>query len=171
MRIFPALLLAGCASFPRPDPSEVRAELQDPAKVFPAFQGFVRCGDYAHAYDLLSTGARRTVTYEEFFFAMTALEASRRLIGSARVHGLDAAAGKIRLCSTEFGVGRDFGLAPFAGLHLLDLTPADIEYFKDHALEWHRLQVRKADGWHFAYPPDWAYAPLTRTCICGEKSR
>ncbi len=145
----------------------LRERLRDPAEAFRAFQEFVRAGEFGKAHELLSGPARRRLPYEAFVTALTAYETSGRLLGALRVHGADAAAGRLRVCAPEFGFGRDLRVARLMTIWVLDLTPEDLEYFKDRALAWHRHQVKRADGWHFAYPPDWDYAPLARACICG----
>ena len=52
-------------------------------------------------------------------------------------------------------------------IYVLDFTSDDIEFLKGRP-GLVRLQVKRADGWHYAYPPDWTYAPLARTCGCGK---
>jgi hypothetical protein len=155
--------------------AEIVEALKDPARVFPLFQDLLRDQEYSKAHGLLSAKAKTLLPYEAFYFMFTGYEAARRLVLSAQVHALDPAgpAGyRLRLCNPEFGVGRDFRLSlwEIAGqkLYPLDLNSDDIEYFRGRALKWYRLQLKRADGWHFAYPPDWTYAPLARTCICGK---
>jgi hypothetical protein len=55
-------------------------------------------------------------------------------------------------------------------IHVLDLSPDDVEYLKGRTLGWFRHQTERADGWHFAYPPDWTHAPVGRSCICGKRA-
>jgi hypothetical protein len=160
-------VLSGCAAAPCAEPAQEWA--RDAERVFAAFQGFVRCRQYSKAHLLLSKGAKESMPYEEFFLGLTAFEAPRRLIGSLEVHAVDAAAGRVRLCSPEFGAGRDFRLAKLGPIYVLDFDASDVDYLKGRAMEWYRGQVRRADGWHFAYPPDWDYAPLSRACICGKR--
>lgn len=164
------LLLAACASGAGAEPPDPRQELKNPQRTFPVFQELLGAGLYGEAFDCLSFDAQKAVgSYEAFYFAFTAFEASRRLIGSLRVHGLDET-GRLRLCSPEFGMRLDMRLSILrvkkGEFHLLDFTSRDIGYIKDRAFAWHRHQVKRADGWHFAYPPDWTYAPLARSCIC-----
>ena len=59
-------------------------------------------------------------------------------------------------------------IVKFLSINTLDFTSEDIEFLKGRTLGWYRLQVRRADGWHYAYPPDWTYAPLARSCACGK---
>jgi hypothetical protein len=150
----------GCAAVPEADLDEIRERVKDPAGVFPAFQDLVRAGDYGAAHKLLSPAARQGLPYEAFYLGFTAFEAPRRMILAARV--VEAGPGRIRIAGEEFGTDRSLGLARFAGLWTLDLGAEDVEFFKGRALAWFRRQVRSADGWHFAYPPDWDYAPVGR---------
>ena len=53
-------------------------------------------------------------------------------------------------------------------IYALDFSSEDLDFLKGRTLGWYRLQVKRADGWHYAYPPDWTYAPLARTCVCGK---
>ena len=167
----PILCVAGCAAAGGPAQiDDLKVDLGDPARVFPAFQERIARRDYAGAFDCLSPGAGNAVGgWEGFYLGLTAFDAGRQLIVSCEVHGLDREAGRIRVCNPEFGVGRDFGITRLKDIYLLDLTPRDVDALRDSALAWHRMQVRSADGWHFAYPPDWTYAPLWRTCICGDR--
>jgi hypothetical protein len=167
--------VAGCAATPPcPELEDIRERLKDPAQVFPVFQELVRCGNFGTAHDLLSPATKRGLVYEKFYFALTAFEASTRMILSARVHAVEAPAeaksGRIRICGPEFGLGRDLKLAKFGGLWMLELSEEDLEYLKNRAMAWFRRQVKQADGWHFAYPPDWDYAPVGRRCICGKSA-
>ena len=169
-----AAAAAGCASTPCPELEEVRERLKDPSQVFPVFQELLRCGDLGTAHQLLSTATKRGLSYEKFYFALTAFEASTRMILSARVHAVeapaDAKAGRIRICGPEFGLGRDLKVAKLMDVWTLELSDDDLEYLKGRALAWFRRQVKRADGWHFAYPPDWEYAPVGRRCICGKNA-
>jgi hypothetical protein len=172
---FLAGALSACAAAPPcPDMEETRERVKDPARVFAVFQDLVRCGDFGTAHKLLGPSTQKTLSYEKFYFALTAFEASTRLLLSARTHAVDvapgAAAGRIRLCGTEFGLARDLRLTKFAGHWTLELSEEDLEYLKNRALAWFRRQVKRADGWHFAYPPDWEYAPVGRACICGKNA-
>jgi hypothetical protein len=162
--LFLALLAGGL--FPAQD-RPLRERLRDPAEAFRVFQELVRAGEFGKAHELLSGDARRRLPYEAFVTALTAYETSGRLLAALRVHRADAAAGRLRVCAPEFGFSRDLRIARLMTIWVLDLSPEDLEYFKDRALAWHRHQVKRADGWHFAYPPDWDYAPLRRACICG----
>ena len=129
-------------------------------------------GDYAGAFDCLHPGSQNEVGgWEGFYLGLTAFDAGRRLVASFEVHALDPEAGRIRVCSREFGLSRDLGLKRLKKVYLLDLTREDIEVLRDRALAWYRLQVRRADGWHFAYPPDWTPASLGRNCKCGDQDR
>jgi len=169
MQILLAALVAFC---PAQDGAELRRRLKDPAQVWPVFREFLAAGQYAKAHLMLSEEARRRVPYEQFFLFFTAFEAPRRMVETTDAHGVetsDASAATVRLCGAEFGLFRDVRLVMFQKLMwVLDLTGEDIEYLKGRALGWYRHQVRKADGWHFAYPPDWTYAPVARTCVCGK---
>lgn len=167
------LLTAGCACVPCDAPPPALTDLKDPAKVLPTFQEFVRRGEFARAFDTcLSPETKRMLGYERFYLALTAFEAGRRLLGTARAHGVDPARERLRLCNPEYGVARDLRLRRItlgqASWYVLELTNDDLEYLKDRAFDWHRHQVRRADGWHFAYPPDWVHAPVTRACNCGR---
>ncbi len=178
MRILLVVLLAGtgagCAAAPCPELDDIRERLKDPSQVFPVFQELVRCGNVGLAHEMLSPATRKSLIYEKFYFALTAFEASTRMILSARVHAVEAPAdaktGRIRICGPEFGLGRDLKLTKFVGLWHLELSEEDLEYLKGRALAWFRRQVKRADGWHFAYPPDWEYAPVGRRCICGKNA-
>jgi hypothetical protein len=150
----------GCTAGPQSDFDEIRERLKDPAQVFPAFQELVRAGEYGRAHALLAPGARRGLPYEAFYLAFTAFEAPRRMILTARVR--EAAPGRVRIGGEEFGTDRELRLVAAGEFWTLDLGESDVEYFKGRALAWFRRQVRSADGWHFAYPPDWTYAPAGR---------
>jgi len=159
--------MGGLADAPGGD---LREALRDPAGVFPAFRDLIRAGLYAKAYSAcLSPGAHRQVSQEEFQIAFSGFEGIRRLVESLRLHEVNPGAGRIRLCSPEFGASRRIGLVRLRSeIWLLDLTREDLEYFRGRTLDWFRHQVRRADGWHFAYPPDWSYAPKARRCGCGR---
>ena len=167
--------VAGCASAPAcPELEDIRERLKDPSQVFPVFQELVRCGNFGTAHELLSPATKRSLVYEKFYFALTAFEASTRMILSARVHAVEAPAdaktGRIRICGPEFGLGRDLKVGRLGEIWTLELAEDDLEYLKNRAMAWFRRQVKHADGWHFAYPPDWDYAPVGRRCICGKNA-
>lgn len=162
---------------PAQDIDEARERLKDPAQVFPIFQQLVQAGRYANAHEwTLSPKTRSSMPYEAFYTAMTVKEmnydVSRRLLSSLRVCRVDEAARTVRLCSPLFGFDHTLRLTKFVKLWVLDMTREDLEafvrYFAGRAMAWHRLQVKRADGWHYAYPPDWTYAPLARSCVCGK---
>lgn len=164
------LACSACASAPCPDEDQVRERAADPAQVFALFQELVRCRDYGLAHNLLSPEARRDLPYEAFAIAFTTFEASRRMIDGAQVHACDPAAGLVRVCNPEFGMSRDLRLKKRLTIHVLDLTKDDVEHLRGRVLGWFRRQTDRADGWHFAYPPDWDYAPVRRACICGRRA-
>jgi len=173
----PLLLVALCSLAAVQDLDEVRERLKDPAQVFPIFQELIRAGRYSNAHDwTLSPKTRTQLPYEAFYTAMTipemSYDVSKRLMSSLRVHKADPEARTLRLCSSEFGFDRTLRLSKFANLWVLDFTRDELEsfvrYFAGRAMAWHRLQVKRADGWHYAYPPDWTYAPLGRPCVCGS---
>jgi len=146
---------------------DLAERLKEPGNVFPAFQEFVRDGLYSKAYDLVAPATKRGLSYEAFYIAFASFEAPRRLVAKLEVHRAEA--GRLRLCSSEFGVSLDVKLSKFMGrIWTLEFTPDDIETLKGRTLSWYRRQVKRADGWHFAYPPDWTYAPLARACGCGK---
>jgi len=166
LRIMSGLLCLSCAT-PPGDQGDLAERLKDPAQVWPAFQEFIRDGQYSKAYDLVHPGTRKAMSYEIFYIVFASFEAPRRLVARLQVHRTEP--GKIRLCSAEFGASREIRLAKYLNrVWTLEFTPDDIEFFKGRTLEWYRLQVKRADGWHFAYPPDWTYAPLGRTCGCAR---
>ncbi len=146
--------------------TQIRERLKDPAQVFPVFQELVARGEYGTAQKLLSPAAMKILTPEVFYLTFASYEPPRRMVASLRVHA--AGPDRIRVCSPEFGVSRDIRIAKFLSIHTLDFSPDDIEFLKGRTLSWYRLQVRRADGWHYAYPPDWTYAPLARSCACGK---
>jgi len=160
------LLMAVCAFAPSQDISEIRDRLKDPAQVFPVFQELIAAGEYGTAQKVLSPAAMKMLPAEAFYLAFASFEPPRRLVASLKVHGVGD--GKLRLCSPDFGVSREFRIQKFLTIYTLDFTPDDIEFLKGRTLSWYRLQVRRADGWHYAYPPDWTYAPLARSCACGK---
>jgi hypothetical protein len=161
------VLLAGLASWGGQEASDLREALRDPARVFPTFQGLVAEGLHAKAYNVcLSARTREVVGLEEFQIALSAFDAARRLVASFRVQAVDAAGGSLRLCSPEFGAGRTLRLEKFRSIYVLTLTREDFEFFRDRTLSWFRTQVKRADGWHFAYPPDWTNAPVARHGGC-----
>ncbi len=171
MRFLPLVFLSACAFAGEGQAPEITEELRDPERVFPAFQKLVRMGHYGSAYDTcLSPDSRRALSYEEFYISLSSFEPVRRLVASARVHGLDSEKGRFRLCSPDFDLSCDLGLHPLTvgknTFYQIDLNRGDVGQIRSRALEWHRHQVRRADGWHFAYPPDWDYAPLAHTCPC-----
>jgi len=160
-------LLLSCAT-PEPQEEAPLAErLKDPANVWPAFQGFMKEGQYSKAYDLVAPATRKSLPYEAFYIAFASIEAPRHLVATMEAHRAEA--GKLLLCAPEFGVSREIKLAKYMNkIWTLQFSDDDIEFLKGRTLGWFRHQVRKADGWHFAYPPDWTYAPLARTCACGK---
>lgn len=161
------VVLAGLASAGGQEGPELREALRDPARVFPAFRALVAAGLHAKAYNnCLSPKTREVVSLEEFQIAMIAFGPARRLVASFVVHAADPAGGSVRLCSPEFGATRTLGLERFRSIYTLALTRDDFEFFRDRTLGWFRTQVKRADGWHFAYPPDWTYAPVARHCGC-----
>jgi hypothetical protein len=167
----PGLIAASlCAAFVQePDLAGLRERLKRPEEAFAAFQELVAGGRYGQAHELLSPAARKGIAVEAFTLAFGGSEAARRLVAALKVHAVTAedAAGRVRVCAREFGVARELRLQKFLGrLWTLDLAREDVEYFRSRTLGWYRLQVRRADGWHFAYPPDWTYAPLGGDCGC-----
>jgi hypothetical protein len=166
LRLMMGVFFLSCQSPPQ-EGGDLAERLKDPAKVWPAFQEFIRDGLYSRAYDLVAPATRKEMSYEIFFITFASYEAPRRLVGSLQVHRAEP--GKILLCSAEFGASREIKLAKYLNrIWTLEFTREDIEFFKGRTLEWFRHQVRRADGWHFAYPPDWTFAPLRRTCGCGS---
>ena len=165
-----SLLLTGILALLSPaddvDMDKIRERLQDPAQVFPVFQELVGAGAYGTARNLLSPGAAKLLPPELFYLTFASFEPPRRLVASLAVHA--AGPEKLRVCSKEFGVSRDFRILKFKTIYALEFTSDDIEFLKGRTLGWYRLQVRRADGWHYAYPPDWTYAPLARSCACGK---
>ena len=147
---------------------EIGREIENPERVFPVFQCLLREGLTGKAHKLLTPDSYRTITPEELYLAFTSFEAPRRMILRAEVHKVTAGKedGVLRICNPEFGVGRDIVLRRHGKFWLMKLTPEDRDYLLDRALGWFRRQVKRADGWHFAYPPDWTYAPLRRRCPC-----
>jgi hypothetical protein len=161
-----SLIMGGIWLFaPAQDDEDVREKLKDPANVWPLFQARMKAGQYSKAHDLLAPATRKFLPYEAFFIAFASYEAPRHLV--AQLTPLRAEEGKLLLCSYEFGARREIRLTKYLGrVWTLEFTPDDIEFFKGRTLAWFRHQVSKADGWHFAYPPDWTYAPLARTDTC-----
>jgi hypothetical protein len=170
------LIMALCSLAPAQDPDDVRERLKDPAQVFPIFLDYLRTGRYSNAHELLSRETKLQLPYEAFYTALTVPEmsynVSKRLLGSLRVHKVDPASRTIQICSSEFAFRRTLRLSKFATVWVLDFTRDELEsfvrYFTGRAMAWYRLQVKRADGWHYAYPPDWTYAPLARTCVCEQ---
>ncbi len=166
LRLMMGVFLLSCAT-PSQEEGGLAERLKDPATVFPAFQEFIRDGLYSKAYDLVAPATKKFLSYEAFYITFASYEAPRRLVAKMEVHRAEP--GKVLLCASEFGVSREVKLAKFMGrIWTLEFTPDDIDFLKGRTQEWFRLQVRRADGWHFAYPPDWTYAPLRRTCGCGK---
>ncbi|MBV8881233.1 MAG: hypothetical protein JO332_14805 [Planctomycetaceae bacterium] len=160
------LLAAVCALAQSPDMDAIRERIKDPAQLFPVFQELIAAGEYGTAQRLLSPNAMKMLPAEAFYLTFASYEPPRRLVASLKMHAVDGT--RLRLCSPEFGVSRDFRIVKFLSINTLDFTPDDIEFLKGRTLGWYRLQVRRADGWHYAYPPDWTYAPLARSCACGK---
>jgi len=150
------------------DIDAIRDRVKDPAQVFPVFQELIAAGQYGTARNLLSPAASKLLPYESFYLTFASFEPPRRMVASLQVHALDPATNRLRLCSKEFGVSRDFRIVKFMTIYFLDFNSEDIDFLKGRTLGWYRLQVKRADGWHYAYPPDWTYAPLARTCVCGK---
>jgi hypothetical protein len=153
---------------PAIDRDELRRRLKDPTQTFPVFQELIAAGEFGMARDMLSTETQKLLPQEAFTLAFTSLDVPRRMIASLEMHSVDVANLRIRLCSREFGVSREFRIVKFMTIYALDFTSDDIEFLKGRPMAWYRLQVKRADGWHYAYPPDWTYAPLARTCVCGK---
>ncbi len=163
MRALAFLLLAAIpAPAAQEEEIDLKTVLRDPAALFPAFQKLVARGEYGRAHKFVAG-----VTYEEFYAGVASFEAPRRLIATTRQHGVSPEPLRVRLCSPEFGMTREFRLRKLRDIHQLDLG-GEIDYLRDRALSWFRHQKKRADGWHFAYAPDWEYAPLARTCVCGK---
>jgi hypothetical protein len=171
------LMMALCWLVPGQDLDEMRQQLKDPAQVFPIFQQLIRAGRYADAYNyLLSPKTKSQMPYEVFYSALTSPEmsfdVSKRLLNELRVHKADGDARIVELCNSEFGFRHSLRLSKFAAPWVLEFTRDELEtfvrYFAGRAMAWHRRQVKRADGWHYAYPPDWTYAPVARTCGCGK---
>src|SRR5205814_7550488 len=102
------LLMAVCALAPSQDISEIRDRIKDPAQVFPVFQELIAAGEYGTARNLLSPSAAKMLTPEIFYLTFASFEPPRRMVASLQVHALEPASNKLRLCSREFGVSRDF---------------------------------------------------------------
>jgi len=171
------VMLAVCALVPvavqdeerkGPDKDEIRRRVKDPAQVWPVFQELIAAGEYGTARELLSKNAATILNPEVFYLTFASYSPPRKMVASMEQHLVDSANLKIRLCSKEFGVSRDFRIAKFMTIYQLDFTSDDLEFLKGRPMAWYRLQVKRADGWHYAYPPDWTYAPLARTCVCGK---
>jgi len=170
------LIMALCSLVQPQDMDEIRERLKDPAQVFPVFQEFIRAGLYSPAHQLLSAKTAQQLPYEAFYTAMTVPEmsydVSKRLLSSLHVHRVQPDLQRVELCNSEFGFRYALRLSKFAGQYRLDFTRDELDsfvrYFAGRAMAWHRHQVKRADGWHYAYPPDWTYAPLARTCGCGK---
>lgn len=173
--VFSLVCVLPPADGPAQDVEEVRERLKNPAQAFPVFQELLRAGRYADAHNWVLSGKTHAVLpYEAFYLALTGPEmsydVSRRLLYSLRVHQVDEAARTVEVCSAEFGFRRQLRLSKLMNLWVLDFTREElhsfISYCADRALAWYRLQVKRADGWHYAYPPDWSYAPLARSSAC-----
>jgi len=161
------LLAAVCALAPLgQDLADIRERLKDPAQVFPVFKELIAAGEYGTAQKVLSPSAMKLMSAETLYLVFASFEPPRRMVASMQVHAVGDAG--VRICSREFGVSRDIRLVKFLTIYTLDFTADDIEFLKGRTLGWYRLQVKKADGWHYAYPPDWNYAPMARSCACGK---
>jgi hypothetical protein len=153
---------------PGPDMDEIRRRVKDPEQVWTVFQELVAAGEYGTARNLLSPAAAKRISPEAFYLAFASFEPPRRMVASLEKHVVDVAGLRLRLCSREFGISRDFRIVKFMTIYALDFSSDDIEFLKGRPMAWYRLQVKRADGWHYAYPPDWTYAPLARSCVCGK---
>ena len=162
------LMLTGCAVPAVLEPPKLQEVLQDTAKVFPAFQEYVKRGSYGDAHQCMSMAAQKALPYEQFYAALTAFEALRRLITTSQTSELDGERRRMSVCNAEFGIQRSFGLSTLRAqeetYYLLDLTRDDVDYLREQTLAWYKHQVKRADGWNFAYPPDWTYATLSKPC-------
>src|SRR6516164_8706 len=105
-----------------PDMDEVRRRLKDPAQVWPVFQELVAAGELGTARDLLSKNAKAILSPEVFYFIFASYSPPRRMVASLQAHVVDAATLRLRLCSKEFGVSRDFRIAKFMTIYVLDFT-------------------------------------------------
>src|SRR5689334_14768704 len=107
------LFMALCAlvQCQAPDMDQLRERIKDPAQLFPVFQELVACGEYGTAQNLLSPNAKKILPSEAFYLAFASIEPPRRLVASLKVH--QSAADRIRVCSPEFGVSRDFRIVKF----------------------------------------------------------
>src|SRR5262245_60284682 len=171
-------MLAVCARAPAPlqqeeprkgrDMDEIRRRVKDPAQLWPVFQELIAAGEYGIARDMLSKNAKTILSPEIFYLTFASYSPPKKMVASMEAHVVDVAGLKLRLCSREFGVSRDFRIAKFMTIYVLDFTSDDLDFLKGRPMAWYRLQVKRADGWHYAYPPDWTYAPLARTCVCGK---
>jgi hypothetical protein len=161
------LFLSGCTVPAAPEPPVLQEILQDRAQVFSAFQEYVKSGSYGDAHKCMTMAAQRSLPYEQFYTAMTAFEPLRRLIATSHTHEVDTAE-RLSLCNAEFGIHRTLGIGTLKArgktFYQLDLTREDLDYLRQQLLDWYRHQVKRADGWHHAYPPDWTYATLSRPC-------
>lgn len=151
-----------------PDMDQIRRRVKDPEQVWTVFRELIAAGEIGTARYLLSPAAAKLLPQEAMTLAFISYEPPRRMIASMEQHSFDAAALRARVCSKEFGVSRDFRIVKFMTIYALDLTSDDIEFLKGRPMAWYRHQVKRADGWHYAYPPDWTYAPLARKCGCGK---
>jgi len=161
------LLAAVCALAPLgQDLADIRERLKDPAQVFPVFKELIAAGEYGTAQKVLAPSSMKLMSAETLYLVFASFEPPRRMIASMQVHAVNDS--HVRICSREFGVSRDIRLVKFLTIYTLEFTADDIEFLKGRTLGWYRLQVKKADGWHYAYPPDWNYAPMARSCACGK---
>ena len=113
---------------PAIDRDEIRRRLKDPTQVFPVFQELIAAGEYGIARDMLSRETAKILPQEAFTLAFTTFEVPRRMIASLEQHAVDVAGLKVRLCSKEFGVSREFRIVKFMTIYALDFTADDIEF-------------------------------------------
>ena len=170
------LIMALCSLVPVQDMDEIRERLKDPAQVFPISRSSSARGSIRRPTRSSRGKTAQQLPYEAFHSIMTGPEmsydVSKRLLNSIHVHRVLPEQQRVELCNSEFGFRYTLRLSRFAGQWRLDFTRDELEsfvrYFAGRAMAWHRHQVKRADGWHYAYPPDWTYAPLARTCGCGK---
>ena len=152
-------------------------QLENPKRVFPLFRTLLSRGRTGVAHKLLTPRSNRALRPEElylFYQEYKKYEPARRMISAMVVHKVTVkeGMGTIRICAPEFRMSHLFTVQRTGKVWLLDLTREDVNYLRntlmDRSLKWFRRQVKQADGWHFAYPPDWNYTPLRRTCRCGR---
>lgn len=147
-------------------------EAADAKTAYAAFADFIRQGNYAKAYDMLSHSTQQlfgTVDYFVMAFNFEGSDQVSRMLAEAQVHDLKvgAAAGTIRVCNPEFRMSEEFRLVKKFGVFWsFDLTGDQVQRLTEGVMGWHGS--RHDDGARHAYPVGYPHPDARRDCPCGK---